>query len=134
MRRHESDLPRPQGHQDTWTVLPWYANGTLHDDGRARVETHLATCTACRAELRRCRALARAVQVAEAPVWEPSPEHLAGLLRRLDAEATPVRRGRGWWHALRTQVERFRALRKREAVANQPCTTGYPSAWSLPTT
>jgi hypothetical protein len=105
-------------------VLPWDVNETLPEDERARVEAHLVTCTACQAEILRCRALARAVRAAEAPAWEPSPDHLARLLRRLEAEETPAQRLRRWWHALRAQYERSRALLQ---------TTPLPVRWALAT-
>ena len=124
MTHSESALPPPQGHQDMWELLPWYVNETLPEDERVRVEAHLATCTACQAELLRCRALARAVRASEAPAWEPSPDHLARLLSRLDAEATPSRRVRWWWHALCAQYERCRAVLQ---------TTPLPVRWALAT-
>lgn len=38
-------------HDDVWHVLPFYVNGTLRGQARSDVETHLSTCTECRAEL-----------------------------------------------------------------------------------
>lgn len=39
-------------HQDISELLPWYANNTLSDEERARIDAHLETCAACRADLR----------------------------------------------------------------------------------
>jgi len=38
-------------HDDVWHALPFYVNGTLRGQARADVETHLASCAECRAEL-----------------------------------------------------------------------------------
>jgi hypothetical protein len=38
-------------HDDVWHVLPFFVNGTLRGQALADVETHLATCAECRAEL-----------------------------------------------------------------------------------
>lgn len=38
-------------HDDVWHALPFYVNGTLRGQTRADVDTHLAACTECRAEL-----------------------------------------------------------------------------------
>lgn len=37
--------------RDALEALPWYANGTLGDAERERVDRHLAECTACSREL-----------------------------------------------------------------------------------
>jgi hypothetical protein len=42
-----------QQHQELCELLPFFANGTLHDDERARVAAHLNVCLVCRAELAR---------------------------------------------------------------------------------
>ena len=38
-------------HDDVWHALPFYVNGTLRGQPRNDVETHLASCAECRAEL-----------------------------------------------------------------------------------
>ena len=38
-------------HDDVWHVLPFYANGTLRGQPLTDVESHLAACAECRAEL-----------------------------------------------------------------------------------
>ena len=70
------------------------------------------TCAACQAELARCHDLAAAVRAA-ADGWEPSAEHFARVLARLDAttaSATPQRR---WWDTVRAQYERYGAMLHR---------------------
>ncbi len=48
MRLYPIDDP---AHSEVVDLLPWYANGTLDDDERARVERHLADCIGCKQEL-----------------------------------------------------------------------------------
>jgi hypothetical protein len=38
-------------HDDVWHALPFFVNGTLRGQARSDVETHLASCAECRAEL-----------------------------------------------------------------------------------
>jgi hypothetical protein len=38
-------------HDDVWHVLPFFVNGTVRGRAHEDVETHLATCAECRAEL-----------------------------------------------------------------------------------
>jgi anti-sigma factor RsiW len=44
-------------HRQVQTLLPWYVGSSLDAEDRARVETHLAECPRCRAELALERAL-----------------------------------------------------------------------------
>ena len=48
-------------HQQTQTLLPWYANGTLDEAEMAAVEAHLAECPECRADLALEHAISRTV-------------------------------------------------------------------------
>lgn len=48
-------------HEQTQTLLPWYANGNLDPTESAIVDAHLASCAECRAELKTERALAAQV-------------------------------------------------------------------------
>ncbi len=70
MIEHESSIRDTSagGHPDE--LLPWYANGTLEGEDRARVESHLAGCDRCRAEvegLRELRAALKRGEAAEGP-------------------------------------------------------------------
>ena len=38
-------------HQAVSELLPWYVNGTLGEEERARIDAHLAACATCRAAL-----------------------------------------------------------------------------------
>lgn len=48
-------------HQQTQELLPWYATGQIDPADRARVESHLAECAGCQAELRLEMRLSREV-------------------------------------------------------------------------
>lgn len=73
-----------RAHRQTIESLPWYVNGTLEADERARVERHLGECLTCRAALReeqRTQVLVREQQ--DVPL---SAEHgLSDLLSRIDS-------------------------------------------------
>lgn len=64
-------------------LLPAYANGTLETREERRVEEHLRTCAACRAELASWEALRGAVDDAQAAVPAPPPDALEGALARV---------------------------------------------------
>lgn len=90
-RTHQRD----SRHREVFELLPWYANGTLEDDERTRVEEHLSGCEPCRDGLVRCHALAREVAAAETVSPSPHPAQLRRLMQRVDAvEAGKRRRGR----------------------------------------
>src|SRR4051794_4838745 len=57
---------RGSPHEQTQSLLPWYANGTLDADEAAMVESHLETCDECRGELEAERVLA--MRVASLPL------------------------------------------------------------------
>lgn len=38
-------------HKECWELLPWYANGTLHEHQVRQVEAHLVECAGCRGEM-----------------------------------------------------------------------------------
>lgn len=105
------DIIRLHGdpHQQTQTLLCWYANGTLEADEVAYVEAHLSECPACRAELESERALSS--EIAHLP---PEVDHV--------------------WSALRATVEapsRRRAAARRLAPADflrRPISLGWALA------
>jgi hypothetical protein len=51
----------PNGHQEILELLPWYLNGTLGADERARVQGHLQECATCRYEMDEMKGLQSAV-------------------------------------------------------------------------
>jgi anti-sigma factor RsiW len=94
----------PDRHQETRTLLPWFVNGQLESEERARVEAHLRDCPECQAELRLEQRLAQSV--AELPFdvdqsWEElrrrielHPERAGWIARARTALARPG--GFGW--------------------------------------
>jgi hypothetical protein len=46
-------------HDEVWSLLPWYANGSLQGTERDRVRAHLQVCLVCRRELAGQATLAR---------------------------------------------------------------------------
>ena len=73
-------------HQAVQALLPWYLDDRLEPDERARLETHLAGCAHCRAELDWERRL-QALMTEAAPTTEPSADigaALAAMRLRLD--------------------------------------------------
>lgn len=70
-------------HEELQELLPWYVNETLAGPQRARVESHLRECEACRAELERER-LIRGRMAGDAAIeYLPAPA-LKRLHARLD--------------------------------------------------
>ena len=78
-------------------LLPFYANGTLDAADRVRVETELAACPQCRADLREHEAIGGALRAREADAASIDAL-LDRTLARIDAPAT-VARGLNetWW-------------------------------------
>ncbi|HTJ26804.1 MAG TPA: DUF4349 domain-containing protein [Candidatus Limnocylindria bacterium] len=72
-------------------LLPFYLNGTLDAAERARVETELATCVACSAELREHELLAAALRARADAVAPPSAAGLERALARIDTPPPMVR-------------------------------------------
>ncbi len=102
-------------------LLPFYANGTLDDADRARVEAELVTCAACANELAELRTLAAALRDRAAAAPALPPAALAAALDRIDTAAAPTSldeasRAR----PLGGEAPRVRTLRPR------------PTWWSVP--
>ena len=76
-------------------LLPFYANGTLSAEDRARVEAALAGDADLRAELEEVRAIQALVHDGGAELAragdEASPQRLKALLSRIEAESPPAR-------------------------------------------
>jgi Putative zinc-finger len=71
-------------HQRIWELLPWYANGTLPDPDRERVEAHVALCRRCEDEVEVCRRTAAAVKSQGEVAPSPHPIQLRRTLARID--------------------------------------------------
>jgi hypothetical protein len=95
-------------HQRIWEILPWYANGTLAEAEREKVETHLAVCPRCRDEEEVCRRMATAAKAVGEVAPSPHPVQLRRMLARIDESEGEERSGAAWWRrgaALRALVE-----------------------------
>jgi anti-sigma factor RsiW len=70
-------------HREVDELLPWFANGTLEGEERARVERHLTECNACRSEM----ALLQDVGEAAAEIVSATPpvaDSLGKTFARID--------------------------------------------------
>jgi hypothetical protein len=79
-------IPLHDRHQEAQELLPWYVTGTLDAAERLMVESHLADCPECQAELaseRRLRAEVAAMPLDAELGW-------AAFRQRLEAEAKVV--------------------------------------------
>lgn len=97
-------LPPAKPHETVQRLLPWYLNGTLAEDERQRVETHLQGCPACRRELIIMRQLAQAMKMPDDDEANVD-EAFANFQKRLPpnaAKAVPAHLGkkspRARWH------------------------------------
>jgi hypothetical protein len=62
MKMTDSDNRAYATHDSTTLLLPWYVNGSLDDEQRKMVESHVAVCLICRSELNTQHRIARIVQ------------------------------------------------------------------------
>ncbi|HZO92657.1 MAG TPA: DUF4349 domain-containing protein [Candidatus Baltobacteraceae bacterium] len=72
-------------------LLPFYANGTLDEPDRTRVEAELAMCAQCSAELDELRRLAATLRARAESAPPPPPDIFASALARIDAADTAPR-------------------------------------------
>ena len=77
---------RERLHRRVWDLLPWYANGALHDGERRTVEAHLAECPRCREEIVACQRLGETIRRTEETAPAAHPARLARLMERIDDE------------------------------------------------
>lgn len=91
------------GHQRFKRLLPWYANRTLDEAERAEVETHLATCDACREEVNDLRAVADLLDRESADAAAEAA--FTRISTRLDEpDRTALGALRDWWRARGTPM------------------------------
>lgn len=67
--------------------LPWYVNGTLSGEERARVSAHLEECTQCRDDLALCSEMSYAVR-SDGAVPIPPAASADALLRQVDTRTS----------------------------------------------
>ncbi|MEM6943502.1 MAG: zf-HC2 domain-containing protein, partial [Pseudomonadota bacterium] len=74
--------------QEIWELIPWYVNGTLDGEERARVEAYAATSEQCAAEIRAQRRLATSLE--DIAVLDAAAERgWSSLKSRISAEEAP---------------------------------------------
>ena len=97
-----SDAQTPERDPELDQLLPWYVNGTLGDDERARVEAYLAASAGAREEVELLRRLRDHVKASQ-PSQSPGELGLKRLQREIAAErrtaqaAPPAPASPGWW-------------------------------------
>jgi anti-sigma factor RsiW len=72
--------------QELRELLPWYANGTLREEERTKVEAHLARCERCQRELRELRQIKGLVALSVESVPEPSEGLFARTVERIRSQ------------------------------------------------
>ncbi|MFL6234106.1 MAG: zf-HC2 domain-containing protein [Thermoanaerobaculia bacterium] len=87
-------------HQRIWELLPWYANGSLAERERERVEAHLAACLRCQEEERVCRQMAGVVARAGEVAPAPHPVQFQRMLARIEESEREERESAGGWRLL----------------------------------
>jgi hypothetical protein len=87
-------------HQRVWEMLPWYANGSLAERERERVEAHLAACLRCQEEERVCRRMAGDVARGGEVSPAPHPVQLQRMLARIEESEREERESAGGWRLL----------------------------------
>ena len=77
-------------HSALTSLIPWYVNGTLGEEDRRRLESHLAECVQCRQDLDLERQVHGNIAQQGAVEYLPAPS-LKKLLSRIDGiEAAPA--------------------------------------------
>jgi len=90
-------------HDTIIELLPWYVNGTLAPHERAAVESELASCPRCAAELEELKRLHETLHQMDADAPGPSEMLFARTLARIDqrrAGQKPESALRRWWNGL----------------------------------
>jgi anti-sigma factor RsiW len=89
-------------HEGVRALLPWYVTAQLDAEDQARVETHLAACAECQADLRSERKLQAGIKAMEPQVerdWSRLRERItsAGSVAASSPQAAPPRSPRVRW-------------------------------------
>ena len=71
-------------HNETWSLLPWFATGGLSAEENAGVRGHLRDCAECQSELARCEQLNHSVKSNNDQGWTPSARHFSQVLASVD--------------------------------------------------
>ncbi len=88
-------------HEDMRTLLNAYLDGELHGWRLLEMQTHLASCAACRNELRELRLVSDLLQAAPAPEFIPAERFVSQLTlslpRRALRDRPPKPGSLAWW-------------------------------------
>ncbi len=88
-------------HEDMRTLLNAYLDGELHDRRLLEMQTHLASCEACRNELRELLLVSDLLQAAPAPEFTPAERFISqlnlSLPRRALRDQPPKPGSLAWW-------------------------------------
>lgn len=90
-------------HETIIELLPWYVNGTLAPHERTAVESELASCPRCAAELEELKRLHETLHQIDADAPGPSEQLFARTLERVDEQRTQEKREsplQRWWNGL----------------------------------
>ncbi|HVF17094.1 MAG TPA: zf-HC2 domain-containing protein, partial [Steroidobacteraceae bacterium] len=74
-------------HEYCWNLLPWFVTGRLSGENSQRIERHLESCAACRAELAEQRELCMHIRRDEPLLLAPQAS-LQKMMARIDASAS----------------------------------------------
>lgn len=74
-------------HEYCWNMLPWFVTGRLSGEDAQRIERHLESCAACRAELAEQRELCVHIRRDEPLLLAPQAS-LQKMMARIDASAS----------------------------------------------
>lgn len=95
----DSDNRAYTTHDSAALLLPWYVNGSLDDEQRKMVDSHIAVCLTCRSEFNAQRRIAQIVQSRDTASVE-TDTGFAQLRRRIQPERrTLIKRLRDWRHS-----------------------------------
>jgi len=102
---HSSPLA---AHDEAWSLLPWYVNGTLEGLEFAMVQQHLEVCITCRKELAIQEKMAQAIHDSSVVTLWPQPalRHLRGRIAR-ENQATRQQALRQRWRHFRAKYADF---------------------------
>ncbi len=72
-------------HRMAWSLIPWLVNGTIDEDDRRELESHLAGCDDCRGQYALERRIRDGLQAQREDGHDPQPA-LDDLMMRIDAD------------------------------------------------
>ena len=109
---NEQKDPQNQTHKEA-TSLPWYLADTLTKQEKHEVESHLADCANCRAELEDMKRIREAVKTTIQERQGPSPELLSTVMARIHEEEedpTPIKvpviqEEVNWWAGIQARLQ-----------------------------